>query len=625
MTTAMAYRGPDGIEHWVRGSVALGQGMLCTTPESLEERQPLANEDESLVLVMDGRVDNAEDLRRELLARGVVPRDRTDAELALRSYEIWGEDCPDRIIGEFVFFVWDARRKRLFGARDAAGARSCYYHAGNGWFAFASEINALLTLRRIAPRLNESRLLDYLVVEFGRDDDVGTFYRDICRLPAGHAMSVSERGARTWRYWNPENLPALSFASLDDCADAFLERLRVAVRCRLRSTGPVAAMLSGGLDSSSIVALISKEFRADLKEPLKTISLIREDRENCTDWRGVQEMLKDDWLEPTILTSAVSAEVWRSCLDDIENLNEPFALSEGFTESLVFEAARTNGCRVVLDGMAADLLFFSPGRSLDCILRKKKFSLIPPLLAAYRRHGVESGLGTVAWTSLRMAAPEGLLAIYRKFWDKDRTAGKKLNARPGDLREMLNADVFEQYFDAKYARRQHVLVEPGNDRALHARNFTSALLSFAHEVIGQIALRRGVEPRSPFSDRRLIEFAIQMPWEAKVSAPWYKGLLRDSMAGILPEDLRWRRTLGGHPGHKFHERLVSEIAGNAPKPWNRPRLEHTLKRWVDVSKLGSAWDEFHRSADYFTGYNLFILAILAQWLETRPRDIFPSE
>jgi len=100
MTGAMAHRGPDGIDHWVKGSAALGQCMLRTTPESLEEQQPLTNEDASLVLVMDGRVDNWEELRRELLARGAVLRNRSDAELVLRAYEVWGDECPDRIVGE---------------------------------------------------------------------------------------------------------------------------------------------------------------------------------------------------------------------------------------------------------------------------------------------------------------------------------------------------------------------------------------------------------------------------------------------------------------------------------------------------------------------------------------------
>ena len=626
MTSAMAQRGPDGIDHRVQGAVALGQCMLRTTPESLEERQPLCDEDERLVLAMDGRVDNFEELRRELLARGALLRDRSDAELVLRAYEAWGEDCPDRIIGEFVFFIWDARQQRLFGARDAAGTRHFYYHAGAGWFAFASEIKGLLALGRIEPRLNGSRLLDYLVDEFDRDDEIGTFYQGIDRMPAGHAMSVTAQGVKTWRYWNPQDLPALKFSSPEECAEAFLEQLRVAVKCRLRSIGPVGAMLSGGMDSSSIVGLISKEFRADLPQPLKTFSLIREDRENCPDWRAIREMLKDDWLDPVIITSALSSEVCRTYFDNIKNLNEPFALSQGFTDSLVFNAARENGCRVVLDGMAGDLLFYSFDRSMDCILREKMLTQFPALLASCRRHGIEDGLQALAWKSLRLVTPEKVRVAYRKLRNRRRLSGSKPSGAPGDILNLLHRKTARQYLATKYAQRQQAAehVKPDNDQSAHARNFTTGLLSFAHEVNGQIALSMGVEPRSPFSDRRVIEFAIRMPLAAKLCVPWYKHLLRNSMAGILPEDVRWRSDIGNHPGWKFFERLMAEMAQSAPEIWNRPSADGTLAHWVDASMLSRASGEYLRGGDRGIGHNLFELAILAQWLGVQPHTIGPA-
>jgi asparagine synthase (glutamine-hydrolysing) len=628
MTSAMAQRGPDGIDHRLHGSVALGQCMLRTTPESLEEHQPLCNEDGRLVLVMDGRVDNYEELRRELLARGARLRDRSDAELVLTAYEVWGEDCPDRIIGEFVFFIWDARQQRLFGARDAAGTRHFYYHAGDGWFAFASEIKGLLALGRIEPKLNESRLLDYLVDEFDRDDEIGSFYQGIDRIPAGHAISVTDQGVKTWRYWNPGKLPALEFASQEECEEAFLEQLRVAVKCRLRSIGPVGAMLSGGMDSSSIVGLISKEFRADLAQPLKTFSLIREDRENCPDWRAIREMLKDDWLDPVVITSALSSDLCRTYFDNIKNLNEPFALSQGFTDSLVFDAARQNGCRVVLDGMAGDLLFYSFDRSLDCILREKRFAHIPALFAACRRHGIDNGLWRAfAWKSLRLVTPEKVRVVYRKLRDRKRLSGAKLWGAAGDILNLLHRETARQFLATRYAQRQQAAanLKPGNDQRSHARNFTSGLLSFAHEVNGQIALSMGVEPRSPFSDRRVIEFAIRMPLAAKLCVPWYKHMLRNCMAGILPEEVRWRPDIGNHPGWKFFERLSTEMAQNAPEIWNRPIVDGTLGRWIDASMLTRSSGEYLRGGGQTVGGSVFGLAILAKWLEFHPHSIRSAE
>ena len=170
MTTAMIHRGPDDVAHWQRANVALGHCMFRTTPESLAEHQPYTNEDASLVLVMDGRVDNGDELRHALLAKGAMPRNRTDAALVLCAYETWGKQCPERIIGEFAFVIWDVRQRCLFGARDAVGARHFYYHSGPGWFGFASEIKGLLATGLIEARLNASRMFDYLVPDFDRDD-----------------------------------------------------------------------------------------------------------------------------------------------------------------------------------------------------------------------------------------------------------------------------------------------------------------------------------------------------------------------------------------------------------------------------------------------------------------------
>ena len=620
MTAAMHYRGPDGINHWRRGNVALGQCMLRTTPESLEETQPLTNEDESLVLVMDGRVDNWEELRRELLGKGAVLRTRADAELVLRAYEIWGEDCPDHIIGECVFFIYDAFQQRLFAARDVAGARHFYYYAGNGWFAFASEINALLTLPRIEHRLNETRLIDYLIVQFDRDDEVGTFYQNILRLPAGHAMMAIALGPRIWRYWNPGGLAESRYASIEECAEAFLAQLRVTVKCRLRSIGPVGAMLSGGLDSSSIVGLISKEFRAELQHPLKTFSLIRDDQENCPDWLAIREMLKDDWFDPILITSALGLDACRAHIDNAKRVSEPFALSQGLTDSLVFEAAQQSGCRVVMDGMAGDLLFYDLRNSLDSVLRRRKFMQIAPVLSAYRRHEIVNWRRIVASRALRSLMSERVLAIFREVRDSNRRVTQEVGV-PGDISDLLLPGVAKRYLAHRREQRRGALVlrKCANEQEIHARRFTSGMLSFAHEFNAQVSLTKGVEPRSPFSDRRIIEFAVQMPVAAKLSRRWYKALLRDSMKGVLPEQVRLRRDVGGHPGWKFYEQFVCLVRQDPANNDRFLRSDCTLGGRIDAESLRKFFLEPHIDVDSCTAYNNFMLFVLLEWLRSRPR------
>jgi len=195
MTAAMPYRGPDGINHWVKGSVALGQCMLRTTPESLEETQPLANEDESIVLVMDGRVDNWEELRRELLGRGALLRTRSDAELVLKAYETWGRECLPHIDGDFALVIWDARRQEAFCARDRVGNKPFNYSWDGKTFIFASELHAILGLPGFREVFNEGMLAEYLANEWYSRDE--TFWNGVMRLVAAHRMVIGAGGVHT--------------------------------------------------------------------------------------------------------------------------------------------------------------------------------------------------------------------------------------------------------------------------------------------------------------------------------------------------------------------------------------------------------------------------------------------
>lgn len=611
MTSAMHTRGPDGIRHWQKDSAALGQCMFRTTPESLEEVQPWCNEDQSLVLVLDGRVDNWIELREKLLASGAMLRNHSDAELVLRSHEIWGEKCLDHLIGEFVFFIWNSRDQQLFAGRDVAGARHFYYYEGNGWFAFASEIKGLLTLDRIKPVLNETRMIDYLIEEYDRDDEVGTFYEGIKRLPAGHAMRVGHGHTHIWRYWDPASLPPLQFDSMEACAEAFLDQLRIAVKCRLRSIGPVSAMLSGGLDSSAIVGLIRKEFRDELSEPLHTVSMVRADTENCSDWKHVRIMLEDGWVQPAVIVSELADETCSTLLDDIPHLDEPVVAGRCLSQLIVYKAAKEQGCSVLLDGTAGDLLFYSPRRSLDTILKRKLFGMYLSMLISYFHHDISDGFRTHLRLALRAFTPLNLLRL-------NRTRRRKQELQAEDV-QLLNQETAKQYLDAKHILRNSKpeVSFQGNDQTMHAEVFRYGLLSFSHECASQAAALYGVEPRSPFSDRRIIEFAIRMPVAAKLAAPWYKFVMRTCMKGILPDDIRWRQDIGRHPGWKFYERLISYTARSRPEIWNGILLSGNFPSFLNKGRLIHALRKYDSYNGHVWGNNLFILAVLARWLKNR--------
>lgn len=551
MTGAIRHRGPDGFAHWQEGPVALGQCLLRTTPESLEEVLPMVSDDGQLVLVMDGRVDNAPELRRELLGRGAVLRTRADAELVLRAYETWGEDCCPHIVGECVFFVWDARRQTLFGVRDAAGTRHFYYHARAGRFAFASETRGLLALPDVERRINEHRVLDYLIPEFDRTSQVDSFFQDIWRLPAGHAIRVTAQGIETWRWWRPDELAPQRYASLAECTEAFMAQLEEVVKPRLRSMRPVGAMLSGGMDSSTLVGLISHRLRGELPQPLLTISLIRDDRENCADWQSIQAILQaDPWLQPTVLTTAKVDEVWEQLLALAAQADDPFAFGNGMTYHLTYQAARDAGCGVLLDGMAGDMLFQDGRGTLEALVRRRLWSMLPGLRQTYRNHQWTSSLTRdLILMVARVHQPDWVRGLVRRRRDDRRIV-------QGDLSE-LPPELARAYLDARRtpAYRAGAQTWQPNEQADHAKRYTSGLNSFGHETYGPLAFACGVEPRSPYSDRRLIEFGIRMPLEAKLAIPWYKQMLRAGTEGLLPLGTRERRNVGTHPGWTYFDRL----------------------------------------------------------------------
>src|SRR3972149_2874746 len=253
MTDISAPRGPDGVGHWIDGPVGFGHIMLHTTPESLREKQPLVNDSGNLCLTLDGRVDNRDEVRDALQAKGAKLRTDTDAELVLRAFECWGEECPKRIIGDFAFVVWDGRNRQLFCARDPLGIKPFYYYADGSRFLFGSELCQLFADPTLRREPNEGMVGEYLSSAI--TDREETLYRDVFRLAPGHFLLVKPGHIRKERYWDIDPAKVIRYRRDTDYADHFFEIFTEAVRCRLRSQKPVGVNVSGGLDSSSILAV----------------------------------------------------------------------------------------------------------------------------------------------------------------------------------------------------------------------------------------------------------------------------------------------------------------------------------------------------------------------------------
>ena len=511
----------------------------------MHEKQPLTNENSALCLTLDGRIDNRSELRCWLDSKGLPLRDDSDAELVLRAYECWGEECPNRLLGDFAFAIWDARNQRLFCARDYVGVRPFYYHRSGSLFAFGSEIRAVLALDAVPRRLNESRLADFLVEELNRDDEESTFYQDVQRLPAGHSLTIGPGRFALRNYWNLKAPPVLKLGSLREYGEAFREIFVDAVRCRLRSTHPVGSTLSGGIDSSSVVCTIRELLAAELKEPLHTISLVDADESKCGETPYIREVLRSGGLTPHIVRSDQVSPLAEQMADS----DEPFEIFTYFTNWFGFAAARKAGVRVLLDGISGDHLV-PPYTYLTTLLRSGHWNLLRRELSFGSREFGESGLSILRTHALAPMLPR-LFGVWRRFRGrKPRPFPEGSCIHPDFALRMRIPERFE-------SKRQKLWTASRDIGTLHSWSFTCGVLPFFFEHSGRLAATLGVEARHPFSDRRVIEFFLSLPLHIKMYSPLPKRLIREGMRGVLPEMVRGR-TLLADTGGAFMRSLLKQ-------------------------------------------------------------------
>jgi asparagine synthase (glutamine-hydrolysing) len=260
LTGFMAFRGPDAQEIWSEGKVGLGHALLKTTDESEHERQPFTL-DSQVWIVADARVDARRELIPQLQAHGHenLSPDATDVELILRAYQTWGENCVERLLGDFAFAVWDGKQQRLFCARDQMGVKPFFYAQIGQKLIFSSSLDCIRQHPAVSDRLNDLAIADFLLFDLNQDLAT-TSFADIQRIPPAHTAQWSAGGVQMRRYWTLPIDEPVYFRKHDDYVDRFKELLDQAVDDRLR-TKKVGVMMSGGLDSPTLAATACKILR----------------------------------------------------------------------------------------------------------------------------------------------------------------------------------------------------------------------------------------------------------------------------------------------------------------------------------------------------------------------------
>ncbi len=560
MIDAAAHRAADGVGHWARGNVGLAHGLLATTAEDAGQSQPLLLEDEELCVTLDGRVDNRSELRADIRAAGLEPRGGTDAELVLQAYRRWGPQCASRIIGDFAFAIWDGRRRELFCARDFLGKRPFYYHFDGKRFLFGSEPQQILQDRTVPRRPNEGMIGEHLAVALRSNSE--TVFLELQRLPPAHSAVVGSSGLALRRYWSLNPDASLSYGDDREYVAHLREVLDRCVHERTRSNGPVAVELSGGLDSSSILAVVDAMDKGGGPSlDLRSVSMVfpgrpYDESSHITDvlsWVG----RPGRFVRPEANGAALYEEEARRYLELGQFPNATMSYP-------VLSLARESGCRVLLTGHGGDeWLTGSNAKYADLIATGRPGTLIAEL---GRDHATVRRAARALWEGgVKPLIPHGL-----HHW------------LAGVRRRPIWAGWLREDFIRRIGLRERTRQAPwpqkiGYVAAERAWLLRTGWKAHASELSDRATSWFGVERRDPFDDRRFVELALALPNRQLLRGTQTKYVLRQAMTGLLPESVRQRadkaefsemvmRDLRAQGGRELFENLACAELGWVDEP-----------------------------------------------------------
>ena len=569
MAERLAHRGPDGEGSHFSGPVGLAHRRLAIIDLSDEGRQPMANEDGSLWIVFNGEIYNYRELREELLATGHRFASATDTEVILHAYEEWGRDCLARFNGMWAFALWDERRRELFCARDRLGVKPFYYTVAGGSFLFASEIKALLAHPLAGGRPNDRMLSTFLAWGVA-DHTAETMYDGIFQLPPAHALVVSEGSVgEPERYWDVA-MNGAPRAAIDDetAARRVRDLLTDAVRLRLRSDVPVGTCLSGGIDSSTVTALINVLLRAESPESVgdrqKTFSVCFDDP------RFDESRHIDTVVAATKVASRRTTPDTEGLWEDIGRLlylqDEPFASLSIYAQYCVMRLAQSE-VKVVLDGQGADeqlggYIAYQAPYIRGLLRRREILAALREGIGSARHHG-----SFFSWA-------------FRQFRVRSERRGLLRGSPPEVLRYAGSLD--------EVLKRE--VVASNLPLLLHWEDRNSMAFS--------------IEARVPFLDYRLVEYLAGLPLDQKVRHGVTKYVLRRAIRGLVPDAIRCRMDKMGFVTPEevwMKNELASHILAlfSSPEFSRRPYwdAEQVLRNYREFLEGKSAYStEFWRIA-----------------------------
>jgi asparagine synthase (glutamine-hydrolysing) len=521
MASSIAHRGPDGTKTIIQDHIGFGHSMLQTTPESLQEHLPYIDTQNDLAITSDARIDNRDELAKSLDIRNISKI--ADSQLILRAYQKWGIESFIRLIGDFAFVIWDHREQQLLCVRDYIGVKPFYFHHSASQFLFSSEIKQLVEHPDIARTVNKNMVGEYLTFSFCSNTE--TLFQDINRLAPGHYLRITPDKITTNPYWSLTPGKQLHYKKTREYTEHFMEIFTRAVTSRLRCNTPISAELSGGLDSSLVVAMACK-LSHQLHQPLpETYGMVFPGL-NC-DERSYIDLMSKTLQLPVHYIDSLPEEKQDHPGQTAFSCEPPDIPNLSMRNALLTKVSQSHS-RVLLSGIGGDEWFTGSGYPYLDLFNNKKYSMLFAQLyrscSGHNRHALKRLTVNLFWPLIP--------STLRKFLC--RRSGLSFPPWLSD-KFILETHVHQRF---QKTDPRVTLSNLGNLSLYQV--LSNGVEPFFLETADRYHAKYGIEYRSPFLDRRIVEFAASVPDYERRDCEHNKRIFRHHSNTLLPEAIRKR-------------------------------------------------------------------------------------
>lgn len=595
MTELITHRGPDDSGYYIKENVGFGFRRLSII-DIHSGHQPLSNEDNSIWIVFNGEIYNHINLREQLIIKGHHFKTKSDTETIVHLYEEYGSECVKHLRGMFAFALWDDKNKKLFCARDRFGIKPFFYFLDHEKFIFSSEIKSILCQTKSSSTLSIPMLDQYLT--FGYSSQEGTIYQNIQKLMPGHTFEI-ERGGRVKinRYWDIHYTPDYRKTEEEWCK-LLNDKLFESVKAHLMSDVPLGAFLSGGVDSSAMVALMSKNSCS----PVKTFSIgFKKEQFNELKYaREVARMYNTEHHEQIVEPESVSLLPRL-----VDSYDEPFADSSAIPTYFVSKFAREH-VTVVLSGDGGDELFAGYNK-YQRMMNMHNYNVLP------------EGLSKYFWGSLHKILPnsaKGKGATYYLSKPKDSFPAFLSIWQQAERKKLFKNELWEDIKQSPAElNRIESFINSGSDDFLFNMQKMDMQRYMVDDVLTKVdraSMQNSLEVRVPILDHEFAELTARIPSELKMKGTIKKYIFKEAMKKHLPESVISHKKQGfSVPLKAWFKEELKEYANDRLLGTKGP-----LYDYLEPAYVSKIVNEHNRGMRDFND-KIWSLLFLDQWLNMR--------